>query len=147
MEFGLEQSTLEAVPETCSGSLAPPPSPIVALSAEPEAVDLLLEVDHLEWLLEHVDEKNYRRACLYLINCCSYLPEPDDTAVLQTAYQIFMKLKQYPDAIRLAMRMKRQTLVQQTFSAETEPLGKKQLAYILGQNVSLWLLALFLLGS
>lgn len=108
-----------------------------SLSAEPEAVDLLLEVDHLEWLLDHVDEKNYRRACLYLVSCCSYLPEPDDTAVLRTAYQIFMKLKQYPDAIRLAMRMKDQALVQETFSAEQDELGKRQLAYILGQNVRL----------
>ena len=93
-------------------------------------------MDHLEWLIEHVDEKNYRRACLYLISCCSYLPEPDDTAVLETAYHIFMKLKQYPDAIRLAMKMKRHSLVQETFKAETDALGKKQLAYILGQNVS-----------
>lgn len=106
------------------------------MCAEPEAVDLLLEVDHLEWLIQHVDEKNYRRACLYLISCCSYLPEPDDTAVLDTAYHIFIKLKQYPDAIRLALKMKRQSLIQETFSAETDIIGKKQLAYILGQDVS-----------
>lgn len=104
-------------------------------------MDLLLEVDHLEWLIDHVDGKNYRRACLYLISCCSYLPEPDDTAVLETAYNIFMKLKQYPDAIRLAMRMKRMSLVQETFAAEADAQGKKQLAYILGQHVSSLLLS------
>jgi len=66
-------------------------------------VDLLLEVDKLDWMLEHVDEKNFRRACLYLVSCCSYLPEPDDAAVLQTAYHIYTKLKQWPDALRVGI--------------------------------------------
>jgi len=99
-------------------------------------VDLLLEVDKLDWMLEHVDQKNFRRACLYLISCCSYLAEPDDMAVLQTAYQIYSKLEQFPDALRVAMKMKRLELVEETFAAEKDPLGKKQLAYILGQQVS-----------
>ena len=103
--------------------------------AEPEAVDLLLEVDKLDWLLERIDEKNYRRTCLYLVSCCSYLPEPDDTAVLQAAFNIYRKLGQLPDAVRVALKMKRLDLVEETFAAETNPLGKKQLAYILGQQV------------
>lgn len=107
------------------------------LGAEPEAVDLLLEVDKLDWLLERVDEKNYRRACLYLSSCCSYLPEPDDMAVLQAAYEIYRKLGQLPDAVRIALRMKRLDLVEETFAAEKDPLGKKQLAYILGHQVLL----------
>ena len=106
-----------------------------ALLAEPEAVDLLLEVDKLDWLLEHTDRRNYRRTCLYLVSCCSYLAEPDDMSALQTAYQIYRKLDQYPDALRVAMKMKRLDLVEETFAAETDPLGKKQLAYILGQQV------------
>lgn len=52
-------------------------------TAEPEAVDLLLEVERLEWLVPHVDAKNYARCaaepCLWLISmqrlqrssCCS----------------------------------------------------------------------------
>lgn len=35
--------------------------------AEPEAVDLLLETDSLDMLLKYVDDKNYGRACLYLV--------------------------------------------------------------------------------
>ncbi|THU56768.1 hypothetical protein C4D60_Mb11t20690 [Musa balbisiana] len=35
-------------------------------NAEPEAVDLLMEVEDLELLVEHVDATNYKRACLYL---------------------------------------------------------------------------------
>jgi len=50
-------------------------------NAEPEAVDLLLEVERLDLLEALCDDKNYGRTCLYLVSCCSYLPEPDDTAV------------------------------------------------------------------
>jgi hypothetical protein len=49
--------------------------------AEPEAVDLLLEVDQLEQLEQYVDDKNFARTCLYLTSCCNYLPEPEDTQV------------------------------------------------------------------
>ena len=38
---------------------------------------------------------------------------------------------------QVAMKMKRLELVEETFAAEKDPLGKKQLAYILGQQVSL----------
>lgn len=50
-------------------------------NAEPEAVDLLLEVERLDLLQGLCDDKNYGRTCLYLASCCSYLPEPDDTMV------------------------------------------------------------------
>ena len=73
--------------------------------AEPEAVDLLLETEKLEWLVEHVDAKNYGRTCLYLTSCCAYLPEDDDSKVMQTAYQIYTKQKQYPDAMKVALMM------------------------------------------
>lgn len=50
-------------------------------NAEPETVDLLLEVERLDLLQDLCDDKNYGRTCLYLASCCSYLPEPDDTMV------------------------------------------------------------------
>lgn len=53
----------------------------VSLCAEPEAVDLLLEVDQLDQLEQYVDDKNFARTCLYLTSCCNYLPEPEDTQV------------------------------------------------------------------
>jgi len=37
---------------------------------------------------------------------------------------------------QVAMKMKRLELVEETFAAEKDPLGKKQLAYILGQQAS-----------
>ena len=36
---------------------------------EPEAVDLLMEVENLPKLLEFTNEHNYERVCLYLLSC------------------------------------------------------------------------------
>ncbi|KAK9829660.1 hypothetical protein WJX72_007157 [[Myrmecia] bisecta] len=103
-------------------------------NAEPEAVDLLLEVEQLDRLEEQVDEKNTARTCLYLASCCSYLPEADDMAVLRTAYRIYMRMHKYFDALRIALKMNDRELVEQTVAACEEPLEKKQLGYLLGRH-------------
>ena len=56
-------------------------------------MDLLLETEKLEWLVQHIDAKNFARTCLYLTSCCAYLPEDDDSKVMQTAYKIYTKEK------------------------------------------------------
>ena len=68
----------------------------LACGAETEAVDLLLEVEELGWLEQYVDKDNYRRTCLYLTSTSAYLPEPDDTTVLHTAFSIYMKVSTKP---------------------------------------------------
>jgi 26S proteasome regulatory subunit N1 len=39
------------------------------------------------------------------VSCCSYLPEPDDTAVLQVAHAIYTKMGKHHDALRVALRI------------------------------------------
>ena len=55
----------------------------VTHNAEAEAVDLLIEVQRLKFLLEleSIDENNYQRICLYLIKTASYMSDPDDLQV------------------------------------------------------------------
>lgn len=72
-------------------SLTDPPAS--ALCAEPEAIDLLLEVDSVGQIEAHVDEKNAARTCLYLLSCSAYLPEPEDATVLRTAYNCYLKVR------------------------------------------------------
>lgn len=36
---------------------------------------------------------------------CSYVPEPDDSLVLDIAYKLYCKFNKYPDALRVALRM------------------------------------------
>jgi 26S proteasome regulatory subunit N1 len=52
-------------------------------NAEAEAVDLLIEVQRLKFLLEldSIDDKNYRRICLYLLKTASFMSDPDDLVV------------------------------------------------------------------
>ena len=52
-------------------------------NAEAEAVDLLIEVQRLKFLLEldGIDENNYQRICLYLIKTANYMSDPEDLVV------------------------------------------------------------------
>ena len=102
--------------------------------AEPEAVDLLLEVEKLHVLPQFVDEKNYARTCLYLISCCNYLPEPDDTAVLTLSHEIYMKMDKYHDALRVALMLNDRDVIERTFVQCTDELEKKQLCYLLARQ-------------
>ena len=49
---------------------------------EPEAVDLLLEVEHLPKLIEFSNKKNFERVCLYLLSCAPYAADTEE--MLQT---------------------------------------------------------------
>ena len=52
-------------------------------NAEAEAVDLLIEVQRLKFLLQldSINEHNFRRICLYLVKTSSYMSDPDDLEV------------------------------------------------------------------
>jgi 26S proteasome regulatory subunit N1 len=55
----------------------------VAHHAEAEAIDLLIEVQRLKKILvgEGIDEKNYRRVCLYLVKTADFMSDPEDYEV------------------------------------------------------------------
>ena len=55
----------------------------VTHNAEAEAVDLLIEVQRLKYLLrlDTIDENNYERICLYLIKSADFMSDPDDLSV------------------------------------------------------------------
>ncbi|KXZ55777.1 hypothetical protein GPECTOR_2g1327 [Gonium pectorale] len=103
-------------------------------NAEPEAVDLLLEVESLDLLEAHVDSKNFGRTCLYLTSCCAYLPEPDDAAVLRLALRIYTGQARWHDALRVALRLNSRPDVEAVFAACGEPQAKKQLGYLLARH-------------
>jgi 26S proteasome regulatory subunit N1 len=103
-------------------------------NTEPEAVDLLLEVDDVEQLLDHIDESNYQRTCLYLTSTAAYLSEPDDTAVYNTAFKGYMKVKKFHDAMRVALRLNNRSLMEEVFIACEDQVDKQQLAYLLARQ-------------
>lgn len=103
-------------------------------NAEPEAVDLLIEVDQLPLLEKYVDEGNYRRTCLYLTSCCQYLAEPDDKAVLKVSHAIYLKRRMFHDAMRVALRLNDRPLIESTFVACDGVLEKRQLGHLLARQ-------------
>jgi 26S proteasome regulatory subunit N1 len=103
-------------------------------NAEHEACDLLLEVEKLDKLTPYVDENNFDRVCLYLTSCACYVAEPDDSNILRVTYQIYKKMKQFPSALRIALKLNDKILIEEIFSLCEDGLMKKQLAFILGRQ-------------
>lgn len=103
-------------------------------NAEPEACDLLLEVNRLPEVVATVDAGNYARIGQYLLSIAQYLPEPDDTEVLRVAFQIYMKEAQRFDAMRVALKIGDAKLIHEVFDSCTEQLAKKQLAFLLARH-------------
>ncbi|KAF0925139.1 hypothetical protein E2562_015415 [Oryza meyeriana var. granulata] len=104
-------------------------------NAEPEAVDLLMEVEDLDLLVEHVDSTNYKRTCLYLTSSSKYLPAPDDMLALDIAYTIYMKFEDLASALRIALLLdKSMQYVKQVYTATDDPQLKKQFSFIIARH-------------
>lgn len=109
----------------------------VSHNAEAEAVDLLIEVQRLKKLLDldTIDENNYGRICLYLIKTADFMSDPDDLAeMLETAYELFRKQKQYYDALRVALRMGTEEAIPTLFGECDDPPMKKQMCLLLARH-------------
>ena len=79
---------------------------------EPEAVDLLLEVERLDSLIDFTTENNFERVCVYLSTCSSYAADTEEMQhSLGTTFKIFSKFKRYPDALRIAQKMNNMDLI------------------------------------
>jgi 26S proteasome regulatory subunit N1 len=140
--------TGELTAEFASRTTAKPPQPVDELNAiiekivqfdmkhnaEPDACDLLMEVDQLPRIVENVDKANANRVCLYLLSVANYLPEPDDSNTLRIVVKIYRKFNQLPDAIRIALRLNDKDLITEIFESSADQTQKKQLAFILGSH-------------
>ncbi|KAK8706519.1 hypothetical protein V6N13_050081 [Hibiscus sabdariffa] len=103
-------------------------------NAEPEAVDLLMEVEDLDLLVEHVDKTNFKRTCLYLTSAARYLPGPDDMLVLDIAYTIYLKFEEFASALQIALSLDNMQHVRQVFTSCDNLLKKMQFCYILARH-------------
>lgn len=103
-------------------------------NAEADAVDLLLELEAVDRLVEHVDENTYSRVCLYMVSCVNFLVPPDDVAFLKTAHAIYRKQDRFCEAMALAIRLGDQDLINVDFEEAKDPLLKKQLAFMLARS-------------
>lgn len=103
-------------------------------NAEAEACDLLMEIEHLELLINYVDEDAFPRVCLYLTSCVPYVPEPENTNLLKTSLSIFRKFGRYPESMRLAMQLNDLTIMGELFKECKDTAVRKQMAFMVGRQ-------------
>ncbi|KAF9041306.1 armadillo-type protein [Panaeolus papilionaceus] len=102
-------------------------------NAEPDAVDLMEELEIIDEIPQLVDENTYNRVCQYMIRCVNLLPPPDDVLFLRTAHTIYVQHHKFPEAISLAIRLNDSELIKEDFNAPANPLMKRQLAFIIAR--------------
>ena len=102
---------------------------------EPEAVDLLLEVERLGALIDFTNPNNFERVCNYLLSCSDYAADTEEMQqTFKTAFDIFKKFKRYPEAMRVAQKMNNMDLITQLMSDCTDAVTLKQLAFMLARQ-------------
>ncbi|KAG7459101.1 26S proteasome non-ATPase regulatory subunit 2 [Solea senegalensis] len=106
----------------------------MAHNAEHEACDLLMEIERLDMLEDYIDENAYGKVCLYLTSCVSYVPEPENSALLRCALNIFRNFNRYPEALRLALMLNDVELVENIFTSCKDIVIQKQMAFMLGRH-------------
>lgn len=94
---------------------------LLSHNAEPDAVDLLQELEMIESVVTLVDENTFDRVCQYMTRCVSFLPPPDDIAFLQTVHKIYTQFQKFPEAITLAIRLGDRDMVRDDFNAAGNP--------------------------
>ncbi|KAK8537230.1 hypothetical protein V6N12_043403 [Hibiscus sabdariffa] len=108
-------------------------------NAEPEAVDILMEVDelHSDVLTGNVDSTNFWRTCLYLISAARFLPEDDRRLALGIACTIYLEAEEFANALQIALFLDDEERVEEVFTSCDDLLKKKQLCYIFAQHAHL----------
>jgi len=96
-----------------------------------DACDLLIEVQQVGSIIEHVNESNIQKITLYLFSASHYLHPPENTNLLDICFQIFMNQNKPLEALRIAIVLDDSEKVKQIFLANEEVLLRKQLAYYL----------------
>eukprot|EP00047_Mylnosiga_fluctuans_P003079 m.227386 g.227386 ORF g.227386 m.227386 type:complete len:912 (+) comp11577_c0_seq1:124-2859(+) len=103
-------------------------------NAEAEACDLLMELERLDLLAPHVDDKSYERVCLYLFSCVPYVAEPEDTLLLQTCLDLYSRFGQWPQAMLMALRLGDSDKIRQVLVQCTDRDVRRQIAFMLARQ-------------
>merc|ERR1711990_673027 len=106
----------------------------MAHNSETDCTDLLMEIERLDLLIDSVDQKCYKKVCLYLKSCVPYAPDPENTILMKTALQIYRKFDKYCEAMVVALQLNDDEIIEDIFTKCPDLTMKKQLSYILGRQ-------------
>eukprot|EP01126_Amoeba_proteus_P027757 TRINITY_DN2749_c0_g1_i1.p1 TRINITY_DN2749_c0_g1~~TRINITY_DN2749_c0_g1_i1.p1 ORF type:complete len:551 (-),score=124.47 TRINITY_DN2749_c0_g1_i1:438-2090(-) len=107
---------------------------LLSHNAEPDACDLLLEVEQIERLVEFVSESTYKRICLYLESCTNYLSCPEDNQVQRVVMNIYSQMELIPETLKLALALNDHDIIKALVYKTTDKSMRRQLALMLGQH-------------
>ena len=100
-----------------------------------EACDLLMEIDQLANIKNFVDERNVKRVYDYLVASSPFSTDTDEYInILQTAFDITMDQNKFSLAMRVALKLDDQALIEKAFNGCEDLAIKQQLAFQLGRQ-------------
>ncbi|EAY05460.1 Proteasome/cyclosome repeat family protein [Trichomonas vaginalis G3] len=102
---------------------------------EPDACDLLLELNRLEDIVPLVDEESHNRVCTYLLQLYDYKPEPINTNILRVLVTIYKKLNKVNQALIMALKLNDRELAVDIFRNCEDKLVQKQFAFLLARQL------------
>ncbi len=103
------------------------------------AIDMLFEVDQIERVLNLLDANSYERISAYLLASATYAGNVGDSQkLLKIVYDINMKFGRYPEAERVALKLKDDQLLAEVFEKCTCKETKIQMCYVLRQHRCDW---------
>jgi 26S proteasome regulatory subunit N1 len=93
---------------------------LLSHNAEPDAVDLLSELDNISLLPEYVDENTWERVVAYVVACVPLLTQDDDRDYLMCARTIYKKYGKLVEAMTLSIRLDNMDFIIEDFSEAKE---------------------------
>lgn len=104
-------------------------------NAECDAVDLLCEVDRVPSIVSLCEEATFSRVCLYLQGLANFAAtQADKVMYLKVCCTLYLQYKQYPMALRVAIKLNDGKEVANVFSECEDRLVQKQMAFMLARR-------------
>lgn len=102
---------------------------------EINVVDLLLEVDRLDLLKEHMTNDNFMRIFNYMVASVNYTADNVEfESIMNTLYDIAMHLGKLSSALRVAIRWNSKDKIMEVMAQCTDSALRKQFCFMLGRH-------------
>jgi 26S proteasome regulatory subunit N1 len=89
---------------------------LLSHNAEPDAVDLLSELNSIALLPDYVDENTWERVVAYVVACVPLLTQDDDRDFLVCARRIYRKYGKLVEAMTLSIRLDNLEFIEEDFA-------------------------------
>jgi len=93
---------------------------LLSHNAEPDAVDLLSELNCIALLPEYVDENTWERVVAYVVACVPLLTQDEDRDFLMCARTIYRKYEKLVEAMTLSIRLDNMDFIEEDFYSTTD---------------------------